>query len=261
MHRVRLNWCGIFPCEPDWSWDTAITPLRDFDLWAVFDGRGTLDAPEGRLELGTGDCLVLRPRERYVCRHRADSPLLVHVIHYDYLDGRGEPAPPPEPPALHRPLGDVTFFRELTRRVVASHAAGDHPGARAWLRACLAELAREDARARGSDERDREIERLCVRIAEAPSEPWRVEEMAASFHLSPDHFTRLFKKLKGVSPRELILRARIDSARRLLLSSSHSVTRIAALTGFGDIYHFSRQFKQRTGRSPTRFRKLGPDGV
>lgn len=259
MHRVRLNWSGIFPCEPDWSWDTAITPLRDFDLWAVFAGRGTLEAPQERIEMGTGDCLVLRPGERYVCHHRHDDPLLVHVLHYDYVDDRGSRSLPSELPPLHRPLTDVTFFRELTSRVVASQIAAEHAGAEDWLRACLTELARQDALQRSTDERARAIEGLCTRIAETPSATWRVAQMARSFHLSADHFTRVFRQIKGVSPREFILRARIDSARRLLLSSSHSVTRIAALTGFGDIYHFSRQFKLRTGRSPTRFRKLGPD--
>lgn len=261
MGGIRLNWSGIFPCAPDWSWDTAITPLRDFDLWAVFEGQGSLESPVGRIELGPGDCLVLRPRQRYVCRHDSDDPLLVHVIHYDYVDERGAVVTPAEPPPLHRPLMDVSFFRELTTRVAAGHRAGDHGGAEDWLRVCLTEVARQDALRHGSDERMREIERLCTRIAEAPADSWRVEAMAAAFHLSPDHFTRLFKALKGVPPRELILQARIDAARRLLLSSSHSVTRIAALTGFGNIYHFSRQFKQRTGRSPTHFRKLGPEGA
>lgn len=261
MHRIRLNWCGIFPCAPDWSWDTAITPLRDFDLWAVFEGSGTLETPAGRIELGPGDCLVLRPRERYVCHHRAEDPLLVHVIHYDYVDERGEPSAAVEPPPLHRPIVDVLFFRELTTRVVDSHRADDHQGAEDWLRVCLAEVARQDALRHGTDERTRELERLCIRIVEAPADSWRIEEMAEAFHLSSDHFTRLFKALKGVSAREFILQARIDAARRLLLSSSHSVTRIAALAGFSDIYHFSRQFKQRTGRSPTQFRKLGPEGA
>jgi AraC-like DNA-binding protein len=259
MASVRLNWCGIFPCAPDWMWDTATTPLRDFDLWAVFDGRGQLRTPEGRIDLATGECLVLRPGERYVCRHSPDAPLLVHVIHYDYLDQDGEPVQPDEPPPLRRPLTDVTFFRALTSRVVSSHGAGHDAAAQHWLHACLEELQRQDALHRGDDERTRRIEQLCTRIVEAPAEEWRIEDIATSFHLSPDHFTREFKALKGVPPREYILRARIDSARRLLLSSSHSVTRIAALTGFGDIYHFNRQFKRRTGRSPTRFRKLGPE--
>lgn len=259
VQRVRLNWSGAFPCEPDWSWDTAITPFRDFDLWAVFRGRGTLLAPDARFELSTGDCLVLRPGERYVCSHRADDPLLVHVIHYDYLDGDGKISRPEDLPPVHKLLTDVTFFRGLTTRVVTCNAAGRQDEAEVWLRACLRELARSNPGHHLSDARARGIERLCTQIMETPSRRWSVTEVARSFDLSPDHFTRLFKEVKGVSLREFISRARIESARRLLLSSSHSITRIAALTGFGDIYHFSRQFRRRTGRSPSSFRMLGPD--
>ncbi len=130
-----------------------------------------------------------------------------------------------------------------------------------WLCACLGELGRLDraqavAQA-GIDERVRRIERICSDVVEVPGRRWSVRELAASCSLSPDHFTRLFKEVRGITPRELIMRARIDAARLLLLSSSHSITRIAELTGFADIYGFSRQFKARTGRSPSRFRRRG----
>lgn len=249
LDRVHLNWGGIFPCEPDWRWDTAITPLPDFDLWAVFAGRGALQAPEGPLGLAPGDCLLLRPRTRYVARTEAEDPLLVHVVHFGFAGGA-----PDVLPALRRPLLDVTFFRGLTTRAIHAHLAGRADEADDWLRAALREIAHLDLQP-DADARTRRIEQVCAEIAAAPRRRWVVGELAAACHLSTDHFTKVFKAVRGVTPREFILRHRIDAARRLLLSSSHSVGRIAELTGFTDISHFSRQFKARTGRSPTRFRR------
>ena len=126
--------------------------------------------------------------------------------------------------------------------------------AHGWLQACLQEVSRQDREGGGGDERASEVERLCMEITRAPGHVRRVREMARLLHLSPDHFTRLFKQVKGMPPREYLIRARIDAARGLLLSSTHSIGRIAEITGYADIYHFSRQFRERTGVSPSRYR-------
>lgn len=260
---VHLNWGDSFTCAPDWTWDTRTTPLPDFDLWAVYEGHGVMETPQGTLRLEPGDCLVLRPRETYRFRTAPDEPLVVHVAHFDFVTGPGQVVAPPAGrlPALHRPLLDVTFFRAITGRIVRCHLDGRTADADAWLAAALLELERQDrehARAADMvDDRTRAIERAAAAIAMRPGRRWSVRELAGGCFLSPDHFSRLFKAARGVTPREFIMRHRIDAARRLLLSSSHSIGRIAELTGFSDIYHFSRQFKARTGRSPTRFRRGG----
>ncbi len=260
--EAHVNWGGFFPCEPDWTWDTATTPLRDFDLWAVFEGRGVMRAPDATFDLVPGDCLVLRPGDRYVCDTDAKERLLVHVVHFDFVNSRARPITPDdeELPPLHRPLVNVIFFRALTTRIIRRHFDGRPGDADDWLRASLRELAevnRERAAQGATDERVRRIERVCADIARAPHRQWVVSDLARDCFVSPDHFTRVFRQVRGVTPREFILRQRIDAAKRLLLASSYSVGRIAQLTGFSDIYHFSRQFKAHAGRSPTRFRKGG----
>jgi AraC-like DNA-binding protein len=61
----------------------------------------------------------------------------------------------------------------------------------------------------------------------------------------------------GVSPRTFITRTRIDAARRLLLTSSYSIGRIADLLGYDSPFQFSRQFKARVGIAPKHFRNQG----
>jgi transcriptional regulator GlxA family with amidase domain len=79
--------------------------------------------------------------------------------------------------------------------------------------------------------------------------------MARRLYCSPDHFARLFRKHAGNSPGDFVVRARIDAAMGLLRSSSHSVKRIAELLGYPDVCAFSRQFRQKTGRTPTEHRR------
>ena len=49
--------------------------------------------------------------------------------------------------------------------------------------------------------------------------------------------------------------ARVQAAEELLVSSADSVERIAARCGYNNTEHFIRQFRARTGTTPTGYRK------
>jgi AraC-like DNA-binding protein len=257
--RVRVNSCGRMRCSPDWSWDTA-PGLVDFDLISIHGGGGEYSTADEVVAVQAGSCLLLRPGRRYVGTQDPENPMDVTWVHFDYLDAGGVPARQGrrQLPALYRSLENSGFFFELLGRLLAAFRSGRSAEATLWLRGALFELARQDARPRwsgGQQEQARAVEELCARIRREPGARWRVPEMARRFYCTPDHFGRLFRKYVGTTPGEFVLRARIDAAMGLLRSSSHSVTRIAELLGYVDVYAFSRQFKQRTGRTPTGYRR------
>ena len=158
---------------------------------------------------------------------------------------------------LYRTLEKAGFFFDLLERLLSAFRSASAAEAELWLRGALSELQRQDARPRWSGaelEQSRLVEELCARIRREPGARWRVPEMARRAYVTSDHFGRLFRKYAGTTPGEFVLRARIDAAMGLLRSSSHSVTRIAELLGYIDVYAFSRQFKQKTGMAPTQYR-------
>jgi AraC-like DNA-binding protein len=80
-------------------------------------------------------------------------------------------------------------------------------------------------------------------------------ELAGVLRLSPDYFSRVFRRTFGVSPRSWLVRERIGQAAvRLLDAPQLTVSEIAYEFGYEDIFLFSRQFKQVTGRSPRQHR-------
>lgn len=68
--------------------------------------------------------------------------------------------------------------------------------------------------------------------------------------------SRVFKQVTGSLPRDFIIQVRIDRAKQLLRESSLSIGEIADALGYPDVFFFSRQFKNRSGLSPTHFRAL-----
>lgn len=82
----------------------------------------------------------------------------------------------------------------------------------------------------------------------------RVEDLAARAGLSPRYFSIKFKELIGSSVQSYIIRMRIERAEHLLVHTGMNVTEVADALGYRDIFFFSRQFKQYTGKSPSEIR-------
>lgn len=86
-------------------------------------------------------------------------------------------------------------------------------------------------------------------------EPLSVRRVADEVSLSPSHFSRLFRSTTGFSPHEYIMLHRIDEAKALLQSTRLSVKEIAFRVGYRSEVNFIAAFTEKTGSSPTQFRR------
>lgn len=80
-------------------------------------------------------------------------------------------------------------------------------------------------------------------------------ELASACGMGESYFQKLFRKVYGVSPKRYIIQLKINHACDLLRSERYSVTQIAEMCNFSDVYFFSRQFKAYMGITPTEFIK------
>ena len=79
-------------------------------------------------------------------------------------------------------------------------------------------------------------------------------QAAAACGVTVRHMSRLFKQFDTVTPHEAIMQLKMNKAGVLLLTAPLSVSRIAAVVGYTDPYHFSRNFKRFHGCSPRQYR-------
>lgn len=81
-----------------------------------------------------------------------------------------------------------------------------------------------------------------------------LDTLARAVAVSKSILCRNFKKETGVSVIDYLIKVRIDSSKRLLMSGL-KVSDVAQLVGFEDPYYFSRMFKKVTGDSPKIFKE------
>ena len=82
-----------------------------------------------------------------------------------------------------------------------------------------------------------------------------LRELGAVSGMCESYFQRLFKEKYGVSPKRYIIQLKINHACDLLRLERYTVTQVAELCCFSDVYFFSRQFKEYIGIAPTQFIK------
>lgn len=80
-----------------------------------------------------------------------------------------------------------------------------------------------------------------------------LRSLAAMANMSVAQLERYFKTIFNLSPRQLLLKTRLEMARKLL-PGSLNLTEIAAHCGYADHSAFSRQFKTLVGISPRNYR-------
>ncbi|WP_288432839.1 AraC family transcriptional regulator [uncultured Deinococcus sp.] len=91
--------------------------------------------------------------------------------------------------------------------------------------------------------------------------PLRMPEVAARAGLSEDSLGRLVRRVCHVTPKQFLLRVRLDAATRLLRDPALSVAQVAHACGYSDHSAFTRTFRAVTGLSPQAYRqRMGPSG-
>src|SRR5258708_26218176 len=103
---------------------------------------------------------------------------------------------------------------------------------------------------------DNAIERAVDCIWDRYSQPLTLTEIAESALLSRFYFARLFRDTTGITPGPFLATIRIHHAKRLLVSTSLSITDISAAVGYNSLVSFTNSFTTTAAISPSRFRRM-----
>lgn len=104
-------------------------------------------------------------------------------------------------------------------------------------------------------QQDELVYRICSAIPNALHEEQLMDHLAEKLELSKDYMSRKFRERTGIRLNKFITLLKIESAKKLLLSTTIKVYEICELLGFSSVDYFSKLFKEQVGTTPSDFRK------
>lgn len=251
--------------------------LTDYDFWFITNGQEKLIDQFGReyaMRRGVG--LLFQPNSIWSCQPEPPpaKPLQLAYFHFDIIDRETGKKVERElmedfPTVFH--CHEVHFVEATCRRILQLgylwKKEKRYERSPAYRLACdlLKILIRdvvmqdqvlgEEQGVKLGSSRYGDLMALMSNLNDDPRRYESVEAMAKELHMSSDHMGRQFKQIFGKSPIEALIESRIARAQNLLAGTEMSVAEIAEEVGYENVHYFSRQFKEKNGKSPLSYRK------
>lgn len=254
--------CGIQKCSPGYTYDHKIP--NEYHLHFVLDGAGLLMIGDKQYDLKTDDIFLI-PKGTPI-RYHADyeNPWEYMWITFDgemadtYLSYAGLSA---ETPAIHSQipgqvympmiqkildLNQLTFVNEI-RRV-------------GYLYEILSTLIEMQSSLKTSRKKqydysiDTYVE-YALQYIKFHYNHITVQNIADYIGINRSYLTSIFTKQLHVSPKEYLMRYKLNIAAKQLTETMQSIQEIAAGIGYENPLTFSKIFKQEYGVSPRHYRE------
>ena len=220
-------------------------------LHSVADGRDFL--------LEQGDLVIYAPGQWHMQYADVDMSPSFITITFDLADGYPEALvnrkftiPQSAVPSLQRMLRELDRMDAYSADIVIC-----------MLQLLLLELLREQTTPAGTKLRttnavnsENEIIRRAQQyISEHVREKLTVPLVARHVDVSPSYLTALFRKNLQISPGEYVRRIKLQESKQMIREDNMNFTEIAAALQYSTVHHFSRQFKDKFGITPTEYAK------
>lgn len=206
----------------------------------VISGRGTFISPNGKYEVEKDNIFIIRPNTKVY--YMADK---TEPWEYAYIAFDGELSLMFESIGKEVIKYSGSYFLEMLDAKNANNTKEEFIAGKLFL--AFSEIF------------DSQIKNNYVDIAKNYIKKSymyniKIKNIADNMHINSHHLTRIFKKETGCTMQEYLLNTRIKQAKKLL-SKNISITDIAHMVGYDNIYEFSKIFKKKTGKSPSFFKK------
>lgn len=254
---ICLVCAGWESCEPDFSIDRPSFRYHAVELlaggaWEVCTGKRWIPASAGTMFIyGPGKRGGVRtkgkgPHQKYFADFT--GPRAVHALNTAGLTNV-------RTKRLANPENITALYEQIISCSDLDKTKGRHL-ADLLLVALLERLGAERGATQSTSTRGQEVYGLCRNyLVEHYPRIRSIGEAARACHVTPEYFSRLFRKHAGQTAQEFLARLRVNHAAKLLQLSNITVKAAGEAVGFDDPYHFSRVFRSIHGIAPRDFRK------
>lgn len=102
----------------------------------------------------------------------------------------------------------------------------------------------------------RQIDDICSFITQKIFTKITVDTVSAFFNISPRRLHQIFIKELNISPKQYIIKKKMEEGYRLLVQTPMPINKISEILCFSSPYHFTNEFKKTFNQTPTQVRNM-----
>jgi AraC-like DNA-binding protein len=248
----------LHPEDHMFSWERGRS-LDSFTLVYITRGGGVFESETGgQSKIEAGNLFIVFPNEHHRYRPDPATGWDEYWVEFDGEQARrimDHPGFSRKQPVI--PLGHnekvLSLFIEITECIERGSVGFEHLIATQTSQ--IAARVLTAAQQQSDRPADEIIQHACCRIMEQFDQTIDMNQLARESGMSLSGFRKKFIQATGLPPGKYHQQIRLNKADELLRQTDLLIGDIALQLGFENIYYFSRLFKQKTGCSPSAYRK------
>ena len=257
QHTLSVYFCGQEDCGSGHSFGPAMRP--HYLLHVIYHGKGIYQCGGHTYHLKAGDAFLIRPMDSIYYRADNTDPwsyawagfdgsackeILEQTIFSDTLIFT------PETPAQQNNL----LTRMTNLLATFSENNGNDLAIAGNLLLMLSSVQKKPSESR-TDIATLYFQKASEYIKNNYAYPIQISDVARYVGIDRSYLYRIFMEHENISPKQYLLKHRLQMATQLLCSSTCTITEAALSYGFRDAPSFCNYFRQGTGYTPKEFRK------
>ncbi len=251
-----------------WHGRTHAHSEDEFEVHYFLGGDGEFVNGKTTYTISPGALFVSTPHTVHTIRAKAEDPVTYYAILLKVGEGEEELGELLVKQEYHSPFHIGTNYRFFFEEIKEKGLSDSFNRRRsACHQLCsLLFLLQDGSKGPSSDKESRHLERALRIMQKNVMGTLTLTELSRELNLTESYFIRLFSKRMNQTPMKYYMKLKIEAASALLTCTELSVKEIAARLSFSSEFHFSKQFKLKTGLAPTYYRRsylqqLGPSQI
>ncbi len=260
IHQLFITDIGFYP-KAKFHYRERFTGISQHILIYCIDGKGWLRFKNKEHEIKRDQYLIIPADMAHKYGSEEDDPWSIHWLHFKGSSSNHFAQILSEQNTKF--IGDINFSDErilLFNNIYATLENGYSADNLGYINMCLWHFLSSFCYPEvfqipfNKDEKDA-IDISIDFMQKHLSQTLTLQQLAAEIHISPSHFSALFKKKTGYPPLEYFNHIKVQKACQYLQFTNLQVKEIGYKLGIDDPFYFSRFFSNVMGQSPLDYRK------
>jgi AraC-like DNA-binding protein len=251
------------PASHYFNWNQGRILHDEYQLIYIVEGEGIFESKSSKQEIITaGSVIMLFPEEWHRFKPNEETGWIEYWVGFkgsiverlvqNYFFT-------PKSPVLH--IGLKTALQNIFIEVIDT-TTKEKAGYQPLISGCVLHLLGfihhlvKQKEFKEEDTVETIVNKARILLRENIDEDISVEEIAKRLQVSYSWFRKIFKVYTGIAPGQYLIQLRIEKAKALLSVPSKTIKEIADELKFESVIYFARLFKEKTGLTPAKYRKM-----